>query len=66
MLECKPISTPTKAIMRLCSHEGKDLEDGIMYKQLVGSLIYLTFTRPDITYAVGVANRYMQILKKPH
>ncbi|XP_068663100.1 secreted RxLR effector protein 161-like [Aristolochia californica] len=37
-----------------------------MYRQLVGSLIYLTLTRPDISYAVGVMSRYMQDPKKSH
>lgn len=37
-----------------------------MYRQLVGSLIYLTLTRPDIAYAVGVVSRFMQNPKKPH
>ncbi|KAF7834575.1 Retrovirus-related Pol polyprotein from transposon RE1 [Senna tora] len=49
-----------------CAHEGKDLEDVTMYRKLVGSLIYLTSTRPDISYAVGVMSRYMQNPKKPH
>ena len=37
-----------------------------MYQQLVGSLIYLTLTRPDISYPVGVVSRYMSNPKKPH
>ena len=37
-----------------------------MYQQLVGSLIYLTLTRPDISYAVGVVSRYMQNPRKPN
>ena len=32
----------------------------------MGSLIYLTLTRLDISYVVGVMNRYMQNPKKPH
>ncbi|XP_062074936.1 secreted RxLR effector protein 161-like [Humulus lupulus] len=55
-----------EANAKLCAHEGKDLQDGAMYRQLVGSLIYLTLTRPDISYAVGVASWYMQHPKKPH
>ncbi|XP_062100834.1 secreted RxLR effector protein 161-like [Humulus lupulus] len=55
-----------KANAKLCAHEGKDLQDGAIYRQLVGSLIYLTWTRPDISYAVDVASRYMQHPKKPH
>ncbi|XP_058080103.1 secreted RxLR effector protein 161-like [Magnolia sinica] len=37
-----------------------------MYRQIVGSLIYLTLSRPDIAYVVGVVSRFMQTPKKPH
>ncbi|XP_039128972.1 uncharacterized mitochondrial protein AtMg00810-like [Dioscorea cayenensis subsp. rotundata] len=57
MLECKPLSTPMEPNIKLRAGEGKDLEDPRMYRQLVGSLIYLTLTRPDLAYAVGVASR---------
>ncbi|KAE8694951.1 hypothetical protein F3Y22_tig00110761pilonHSYRG00036 [Hibiscus syriacus] len=66
MLECKSTSMPMEPNIKMCAHEGKDLEDATMYRQLVGSLIYLTLTRPDISYAVGVMSRYMQNPKKPH
>ena len=66
MLDCKPISMPMEMNAKLCAHEGKNLEDATMYRQLVGSLIYLTLTRPDISFAVGVVSRYMQSPKKPH
>ncbi|KAE8708930.1 hypothetical protein F3Y22_tig00110332pilonHSYRG00561 [Hibiscus syriacus] len=66
MLECKSTSTPMEPNIKMCAHEGKDLEDATMYRQLVGSMIYLTLTRPDISYAVGVMSRYMQNPKKPH
>ena len=51
---------------KLYAQEGKKLEDPTMYQQLVGSLIYLTLTRQDISYVVGVASQYMQNPKKPH
>ena len=44
----------------------KNLEDQKMYRQIVESLIYLTLTRPDITFTVGVASRFMQNSKKSH
>ncbi|XP_060675580.1 secreted RxLR effector protein 161-like [Ziziphus jujuba] len=66
MLDCKPISTPMEVNAKLSAYEGKDLEDATMYQQLVGSLIYLTLTRPDISFVVGVVSRYMQSPKKPH
>ncbi|XP_020272256.1 uncharacterized protein LOC109847439 [Asparagus officinalis] len=66
MLECKPISTMMEPNAKMCAHEGKDLKYATMYQKLVGSLIYLTLTRPDISYAVSVMSRYMQNPKKHH
>ncbi|KAI3703128.1 hypothetical protein L6452_28884 [Arctium lappa] len=66
MLECKPVSTPMEQNVRMCAHEGNNLEDVTMYRQLVGSLIYLTLTRSDITHLVSVMSRYMQSPEKPH
>ena len=36
--------------------------DESYYKQIVGSLMYLTTTRPDIMYSVNLINRYMAML----
>ncbi|KAL0541218.1 hypothetical protein IC582_021260 [Cucumis melo] len=66
MSDYKPISTPMKVKKKFCMHEDKDLADPTMYRQLVGSLIYLTLTRPDISYSVRVVSGYMQKPKKPH
>jgi hypothetical protein len=66
MLECKPLTTPMEPNAKLRVGEGNDLVDIRMYRQMVSSLIYLTLTRPDITYVVGVASRHMQNPKKPH
>ena len=49
--------------MKLTSSEGKEFEDATKYRQLVGRLIYLTTTRPDIrpdiSYVVGILSRFM-------
>ncbi|KAL9310750.1 putative RNA-directed DNA polymerase [Arabidopsis thaliana] len=66
LVECKPIATPMEPNLKLCAYDGKDLEDTKMYRQIVGSLIYLTLSRPDISFAVGVVSRFMQKPKKPH
>lgn len=36
------------------------------YKSLVGQLIYLTHTRPDMAFAVGILSRYMNKPSKTH
>jgi hypothetical protein len=46
--------------------DDKNLEDVTMYQKMVGSLIYLTLTRPDIAYSVGVVSQYMSNPKKSH
>eukprot|EP00253_Pinus_taeda_P036544 PITA_36544 len=60
MTECNPLSTPMEQNLKLTSIEGKEFEDATKYRQLVGSLIYLTTTRPDISFVVGILSRFMQ------
>ena len=66
MLEYKQVSTLMESNTKICAHEGKEWNNEIIYQQLVGSLIYQTLTRPNISYAVRVMSRYMQSLKNPH
>ena len=37
--------------------------ENTLYRQLIGSLLYLTHSRPNISYVVSVSSRYMQ---EPH
>eukprot|EP00253_Pinus_taeda_P024919 PITA_24919 len=60
MTECNPLTTPMEQNIKLTSIEGKEFEDATKYRQLVGSLNYLTTTRPDISFAVGILSKFMQ------
>ncbi|KAG8487880.1 hypothetical protein CXB51_018329 [Gossypium anomalum] len=63
---CKPVETPIEVNHRL----GNALEDAAVdkrsYQRLVGKLIYLSHTRPDIAYAVGVVSQFMHNPKESH
>ncbi|CAL1394513.1 unnamed protein product [Linum trigynum] len=45
--------------VKLGKDSGMPLKDGSRYRSLVGSLIYLTHTRPDISYAVHIISQFM-------
>lgn len=61
----KHCSTPLEPNIKIRRDEGKLLPDPRPYRALVGSLIYLTITRPDISFSVGLVSRYMQEPRKP-
>jgi len=46
--------------VKLSVNEGDLVEDTTMYKHIVGSLIYMTITRLDLSYAVGMVSRFKQ------
>lgn len=56
---CKPVSTPCKPHSQFLESKGTPLSDPTMYRSLVGALQYLTFTRPNLSYVVGVVCQYM-------
>jgi hypothetical protein len=58
MAECKPISTPLDRTVKHRPDSGK-VCDPTRFRQIVGNLIYLTITRPDLSYPVGVISQYM-------
>lgn len=59
LLDCKPAETPMIVNHGLKIVEGARPADREKYQRLVGKLIHLSHTRPDITYAVGVVNQFM-------
>ena len=65
MLDCKPASTPIEANHRIKADMGDPVDKG-QYQRLVGRLIYLSHTRPDIAYAVSIVSRYMHDPRSTH
>eukprot|EP00253_Pinus_taeda_P034579 PITA_34579 len=60
MKKCNPLTTLMERNLKLTSIEGKEFEDSTKYRQPVESLNYLTTTRPDISFDVGILSRFIQ------
>ncbi|GAB2265831.1 hypothetical protein Dimus_037849 [Dionaea muscipula] len=60
MVDCNPVSTPIVPGTRLQKKGNGAPVDASLYRSLVGSLRYITCTRPDILFAVGLVCRYME------
>jgi hypothetical protein len=54
MAELKPVSTPMSSVALLGPDEDGKAMDQREYRSIIGSLLYLTATRPDIQFTVGL------------
>eukprot|EP00253_Pinus_taeda_P021680 PITA_21680 len=63
MTKFNPLTTPMEQNLKLTSIEGKEFEDATKYRQFVGSLNYLTTTRPNISFAVGILSKFMSLVR---
>lgn len=52
MENCKPILFPMPNGLKLSSTDGDKIADPEVYRRLVGKLLYLNLTRPDLSYSV--------------
>ena len=62
----KYAKTPMDHNLRLSKFEVEELKDPNHYRRLMGRLLYLTITRPNITFAVHKLNRFMSKPRRPH
>ncbi|KAL8128004.1 hypothetical protein AgCh_014797 [Apium graveolens] len=60
MENANPVSTPCITGLKLSKEGEGKLVNSAMFRSLVGNLMYLTSTRPDIMYAVSLVSRFMQ------
>jgi len=66
MLGCKPSETPMDATVKLGNLDKDTPADKGRYQRLVGSLIYLSHTRPDISFAVSTMSQFMNCPTEEH
>jgi hypothetical protein len=59
MMHCKSMAKPMMTNLKLLSDSSSDLVDPTMYRQLIGSLMYLVNTRPNICFVVNTLSQYM-------
>ncbi|KAJ0903945.1 putative RNA-directed DNA polymerase [Helianthus annuus] len=64
MDDCKPCSTPIATNKLVMSEEKDDLVDQTLYRSMIGSLLYLTASRPDIMFATCVCARSQSAPRK--
>ena len=59
MSACQPVDTPVEAGLKLCVESNQVPVDKGRYQRLVGRLMYLSHTRPDLAYALSIVSQFM-------
>ncbi|GKU99292.1 hypothetical protein SLEP1_g12160 [Rubroshorea leprosula] len=66
MEDCNSVGTPMVSNQKFSLDDGEEKVDAHAYRSLIGSLLYLTNSRPDITFATSRLSRFMQSPSKTH
>lgn len=66
ILAAKPTKFPMETNLKLSQDAGALIADPTVYRLLIGHLIYLTITRPDVAYFVQLLSQYMDKPCQPH
>ena len=66
LTDSKTVDTSVELNAHLTPIGGKPLSNPSLYRRLVGSLVYLTVTRPDISYAVHQVSQYLSVPRSTH
>ena len=65
-LGARPAATPIDMSHKLSASDGTLLEDKGVFQRLLGKLLYLCMTRPDIAYAVSCISQFMHAPRDTH
>ena len=66
MEDCKEMSTPMNQKEKLSKYDGAEKVEETYFRSLIGCLMYLTATRPDILYVVSVLSRITHYASEVH
>ena len=66
LIDSKTVDTPFELNAHLTLTGGKPLSNLSLYRRLVGSLVYLTATRPNISYAIYQVSQYLSAPRSTH
>ena len=66
MMDCKAMTTPMPSNLKLLSVASSESVDAMKYRQMIGSLMYLTNTRPDICFVVNTVSQFLMYPKHVH
>jgi hypothetical protein len=66
LLAAKPVKYPREPNAKFSRFDGPLLADPTSYRRLVGRLLYLTITRPDLAYSVQTLSQFMDQPRQPH
>ena len=64
--DCKPAPSPFQSGVKLAATCTSPVVDATLYRQLVGILLYLTHSHPDLSFVIGHVSRYMQTPHESH
>ena len=63
---CKEVATPLAQNEKISKNDGEKLEELSTYRSLVGNLLYLTTTRLDLMFPIGLLSRFMSSPSNVH
>jgi len=66
MMDYKSMTTPMTTNLNMLGALDSELVDPMMYKNLIGSLMYLVSTRPDICFVVNILSQFMVEPRQVH
>ena len=63
---CKPVCTPMTVGCKLSKEDESKTIDQKLYRSMIGSLLYVTASRPDVKQVVGMVARFQVVPRESH